>query len=105
MNEWELSAKIVWGPWFFAVAIRSRPEQQYTYGPRRAYLYLASKHVYLQSAVPVWFLPILLCCAESKDTMGERKEKHIQVQIGALHFDFFEGMRVLGNACIHLCYA
>lgn len=37
--------------------------------------------------------------------MGERKEKYVQVQISALHFDFFEGMHVSGNAFIHLCYA
>ena len=47
----------------------------------------------------------LLCCVESRDRMGEIKEKCIQVQINALHFDFFKVMHVLGNACIPLCYA
>lgn len=37
--------------------------------------------------------------------MGERKENYIQEQMSALHFDCFEGMRVLGNACVLLCYA
>lgn len=37
--------------------------------------------------------------------MGERKENYIQEQTSALHFDCFEGMHVLGNACVLLCYA
>lgn len=50
------------------------------------------------------FLP-LLCCVESKGTMGERKEKDIHVQVSALHFDFFAGMVVLVNAFFHLSCA
>lgn len=34
--------------------------------------------------------------------MGERKEKYVQVQVSALHFDSFAGMLVLVNAFIHV---
>lgn len=49
----------------------------------------------------MWVFEILqqiLCCAERKGTVGERKEKYIQVQASALHFDFF-----CRNACTGKC--
>lgn len=37
--------------------------------------------------------------------MGKMKERCIEVQISALHFDFFKVMYVFGNACVPLCCA
>lgn len=102
LNEWQLSAKrvlrafkAVWELCFVAVATRRQPEQQHTSGPGGAYLYLASKHVHLKSAL-----------VSTSSFVLHREQRHNGREKGKLHSradEWFAFWLFWRNACVGKC--